>query len=312
MQKTLTKSKFNWRNWFVYIMLVVLIIAFSLLSENFFTLDNFETILRQIAITAVIAFGMTFVITTANIDLSAGSVVGLTGIVVGFTLQAGLGIFLATVFALATGLAVGVLNGILVAKAKIPSFLVTLGMQGIVRGIAMTVTETKPVVVNNEEFVQLWGNGTIAGLPSSVFWMILLFVISIILLNHTSFGSAVKAVGGNKVAAQYSGIKTDKIIILVYVLVGVFSAVAGLMMTARLSNARPEIGAGVEMDAITAVILGGTSLYGGKGKIVNTIVGCLIIMIIGNGLVILGVSSQIQMIVKGAIIIMAVSLSEKQ
>jgi ribose transport system permease protein len=305
------KSISSWHNWFIYIVLFLLVTAFSLLNKNFFSLTNFGVIGRQTAMVSLIAFGMTFVITAAQIDLSVGSIVGLVGMMATLSLQWGLGIFGASLVGMLTGTLVGLVNGVITAKLRIPSFLVTLGMLGIARGISLTVTGTQTVVVYNKAFPALWGAGMICGFPVSVLWVLLFLIITIVLYNYTVFGNHVKATGGNIVAAKFSGVNTDAVIIKVLMLSGFLSSIAGLLMTARLAAGRPEVGSGMELDAIAAVILGGTSLFGGRGSIINTLIGALIMGVISNGLVILGLGSSIQMIVKGAIIIAAVSLSEK-
>jgi ribose transport system permease protein len=309
--KTNSSKNIPWRNWFIFIVLVLLIAVFSLLNKNFFSLENFGVIGRQTAMVSLIAFGMTFVITAAQIDLSVGSIVGLVGVVSTMTLGLGWGLAGASIAGMLTGTAVGCVNGIITTKLKIPSFLVTLGMLGIVRGISLTATGTRTVVVYDKVFPLLWGAGDIYGFPVSILWVLLFFAIAIVLYNYTVFGNYVKATGGNLTAAKFSGINTDGIIIKVLTLSGFLSSIAGLLMAARLAAGRPEVGSGMELDSIAAVILGGTSLFGGKGSIVNTLIGSLIMGVISNGLVILGLESSIQMIVKGIIIIAAVSMSEK-
>jgi ribose transport system permease protein len=306
-----SSKNYSWRNRFIYFVLVLLIVVFSLLNKSFFSLETFGVIGRQTAMVSLIAFGLTFVITAAQIDLSVGSIVGLVGVISTMALGWGWGLLGASVAGMLAGTAIGCVNGIITTKLKIPSFLVTLGMLGIARGISLTVTGTRTVVVYDKSFPMLWGAGAIYGFPVSILWVLLFFAIAIILYNYTVFGNYVKATGGNITAARYSGINTDGIIIKVLTLSGFLSSIAGLLMAARLAAGRPEVGSGMELDAIAAVILGGTSLFGGKGSIVNTLVGSLIMGVISHGLVILGLASSIQMIVKGIIIIAAVSMSEK-
>ena len=303
------KSKF--RNWFVYIVLIVLVLVFALLNKRFATLENFMVIGRQSAVVAVLAFGMTFVITAAEIDLSIGSTVALSGMITAMLLVNNAGIVLSSMAGIAAGLIIGFINGIITAKLRIPSFLVTLGTAGIARGIALTLTGTKTVVLYDERFGSLWGSGTILGLPASVLWVVFFLVFSVLVYNYTRFGNYVKATGGNRVAARYTGINTDKVTIMVLAISGLLAGVAGLMMVSRINAGRPEVGADFALDAVTAVILGGTRLFGGKGSIINSLVGALIIGVITNALVILGIQSNIQMIIKGAIVIAAVSVSEK-
>lgn len=306
-----SKYSFSWRNWFIYIVLAVLIIIFSILNKNFLTFTNASAISRQTAMVAIIAFGMTFVITAGQIDLSVGAIVGLSGMMSTLSLVWGFGLFGASIVGMLTGVTIGLINGVITAKAKIPAFLVTLGMMGVARGISLTLTATRTVVVYNKTFSTIWGAGNIFHMPISLLWVILFITICIILYNYTIFGNHVKATGGNLLAAKFSGINTDLIIIKVFILIGFLSAIAGLLMAARLGAGRPEVGSGMELNAIAAVILGGTNLYGGRGSVINTLIGAIIMSVIGNGLIILGISASVQMIVKGAIIIGAVSLSKK-
>lgn len=305
-------KKFEWRDWFVFFILIGLIVVFSLLSDKFFQLENFASIGRQTAMTSLIAFGATFVITTGNIDLSVGSIVGLVGVTAAIALRAGAGVVAGSLVGIATGTLIGLLNGLLTAKLRIPSFLVTLGTMQMARGVALTVTNTKAVIIIDNSFTKIWGAGTVVGFPASLLWTLLFFGICIWLYRYTYFGNYVKAVGGNKTAAMYSGIKVDRITILVFVIAGFLAGIAGLVMAARLKSGRPEVGSGLELDAVAAVILGGTALSGGRGKILNTLIGSLIMGVIVNGLIILGVQSNIQQIIKGAIIIAAVSLNKRQ
>jgi len=312
VDKALKTKSFEWRDWFVFFILFALVIMFSLLNDKFFQWGNFAAIGRQTAMTSLIAFGATFVITAGQIDLSVGSVVGLVGVVVAMALRSGLGVVEASIIGLAVGTVVGLVNGILTAKAKIPAFLVTLGTMMMVRGLALTVTNTKSVIIVNKAFTKTWGSGLFFGIPTSIMWTALFFLLCIWLYHYTYFGNYIKAVGGNNIAAKYSGIKVDKTVIFSFIIAGFLAAVAGLLMAARLKSGRPEVGFGLELDAIAAVILGGTPIFGGRGRIVNTLVGALIMGIIINGLIILGVQSNIQQIIKGAIIIAAVSLNKKE
>jgi ribose transport system permease protein len=304
-------KKVSWRSWFIYIVLVVLIILFTFLNKNFFSLSNFGNIARQAAMVSIMGFGMTFIITSANIDLSVGSVVALVSVISAFCIKWGFGVILSSLAGIVTGLLVGFINGIIVTKVKIPSFLVTLGMLGIARGTALTITGTKAVPLYSKTFKVVWGSGTIGGMPIALLWVLGMLIFTYVLYNYTIYGNHVKATGGNIVAARFSGINTDKIVIRSFLLIGFCTAIAGLILTSRIGTGRPEIGAGYELDVIAAVILGGTSLFGGRGSIIKTLVGALIMTVITNGLIILGVDYSVQMIIKGVIIIAAVSLTEK-
>ena len=310
-RKSSSLLRIKWRKWFIYIVFIALIFIFSFLNENFATLDNFMIIGKQAAIVGLLTFGMTFVITAAEIDLSVGSIVALVGMVSALCLEAGQSILVSSLAGIGTGVAIGFVNGLIVAKLKIPSFLVTLGTLGIASGIALTLTNTQAVTLYNQDFGMLWGNGYLFGIPTMILWLVAFLIITIIIYNFTPFGNYVRAVGGNRTAARYSGVKIDKVIMTVFLISGFLSAIGGMMMLARLNSGRPEVGSDLNMDAVTAVILGGTSLFGGKGSILNSFIGALIITVITNALVILGIESSIQSIIKGAIVIAAVSLSEK-
>jgi ribose transport system permease protein len=274
------------------------------------TVQNLQNIGRQTAMVSFVALGTTFVITTGNIDLSSGSIIGLVGVLSALCLKNGLGIAVASLVGIITGVVAGLANGLLVAKLKIPAFLVTLGTMGIIRGLALTATGTKAVNITVDNFAKLWGASSFLNFPTSILWTILLFILAFWLYQYTSFGNYVKAVGGNLQSAVFSGINVNKTIISVFLIAGIMSAIAGLIMAARLKSGRPEVGSGMEMDVIAAVVLGGTALSGGKGKIFNTVIGSLIIGVIINGLTIMGAQTNIQQVIKGIIIIGAVSLSE--
>ncbi len=312
IEKVKTTTLRSWRKWFIYSVLFALIILFSILNKNFFSVSNFGNIGRQAAMVSIIGFGMTFLITAANFDLSVGSVVALVSIISASSLEWGLGIAGASLAGIATGTLIGLVNGLIVTKVKIPSFLVTLGMMGIARGAALTITGGSSVTIYSKEFKVFWGAGMLAGIPIALLWVLLILAASYVLYNHTVFGVHVKATGGNIIAARYSGINTDRIIVKSFLIVGFCASIAGLVLTSRLGTGRPEIGNGLEMDAIAAVILGGTSLFGGRGSVINTLIGALIMTIITNGLIILGIEYSLQMIIKGVIIIAAVSVTEKK
>lgn len=301
----------QWRSWFIYIVLTALIALFGILNENFFSVSNFANIARQVSMLSIAGFGMTFIITSANIDLSVGSVIALVSVVSTLFLKWGFGVAVASLAGIATGVLVGLVNGIIVTKARIPAFLVTLGMLGVARGTALTMTGTQAVTLYSRSFKSVWGAGNILQIPTALLWVLGVLAVTYVLYNYTTFGNHVKATGGNKEAARFSGINTDRVVVLSFLLVGFCTAIAGLIMTSRIGSGRPDIGVGMELDVIAAVILGGTSLFGGKGSVVSTFIGALIMTIITNGLIILGVEYSIQTIIRGAIIIAAVSLSEK-
>jgi ribose transport system permease protein len=307
---TLRSGLLNWRNWWLYIAFILLIVIFSSLNSNFFSIDNFGNIGRQAAMTAILSFGMTFVLTTANVDLSVGAIIGLTSMVVALSLQWGLGFILSSIIGILVGLTFGLINGVVTTKLKIPSFLVTLGTLSIARGLALTITNSQTVVVYDQTFKNLWGAKEIFHVPASFLWVILFLIIGIFIYNYTIFGNHVKATGGNIISARFSGISTDAVIIKVFLISGFCAGIAGLIMTSRLGAARPEVAEGMELSAIAAVIIGGTSLFGGKGSIIKSLVGALIMTTIINGLIILGVPAGMQRTILGLVIIGAVSLTE--
>ncbi len=306
-----TNFRRNYRQWVIYLALVVLVLGFTLTSSQFLSLSNFINIFRQTAIVSIIGFAMTFVLTSGEIDLSIGAVMAVSSLVASVTLRDHYHWLLASVAGLVVGVVFGLFNGLLVTRARIPSFLVTLGSMGIARGIALTVTGTLTIVFVNDTFTEVWGAGDIGPIPTMVVWTAIVFIVTYFLYSHTIFGRYVQATGGNLMAARFSGINTNRIKLTTLTMSGLAAGLGGLLMTARLYSGRPYIGQGLEMDVIAAVILGGTSLFGGKGTIIGTLVGALIIGVINNGLVLLGIGTNVQMIVKGVIIIAAVFFGEK-
>jgi ribose/xylose/arabinose/galactoside ABC-type transport system permease subunit len=293
--------------------LAVLIGLFAILSPVFLTSDNFQNIGRQTAVVSILAVGMTLVIIAGQIDLSVGSLVALTGMIGALTMEhaSGGGMWLGVAAALAAGGALGLVNGLLTARLAIPSFLVTLGMLQIARGIALMVTGTAPVLIPDTNYATTFGDGTYFGIPAPIVWTAVAVFGGYLILARSVFGQRIFATGGNSVAARFSGVRTKRVTVAVFVISGLCAGLAGVVTTARFHAARPDIGAGLELDAIAAVILGGTSLFGGKGTIAGTIVGSLIIGVVNNGLNLMGVSSALQLAIKGAIIIGAVAFQKR-
>jgi ribose transport system permease protein len=256
---------------------------------------------------AIMACGMTMVIVSANIDLSVASTLSLAAMVAAIVVEATGSTLLALLAGLAIGAAVGAVNGALITKGKIPSFLATLGVMGVIRGLAMMLTGTKPVVVYTESYWRAFGDGQIFGvLPIAIFWTIVVLVMSHVLLNYTALGRYVYATGGNAEAARFTGVKTHRTVIISFVIMGVLAAFAGIILSPRMHASRPGTGEGMELNVIAAVILGGTSLFGGKGTIIGSLVGALVIGALNNGLIILGFDTHVQMIVRGLVITLAV------
>lgn len=301
------------RPYVLYLAFVLLIIAFSVASPVFFSSSNFLNIGRQTALVTIIAVGMTFVIIGGEIDLSVASTLALSGMSAALAINATGGNWLLGVAAgLATGAVVGVVNGLLATALSIPSFLVTLGMMGIARGIALMLTGTTPVIVNNLTFWDSFGEGAILGIPAPIAITLIVLAAGAYVLHFSTFGRRIFATGGNATAARYSGINTRRAKTIAFVITGALAGLAGLILTARAHAARPDIAAGLELDVIAAVILGGTSLFGGRGTILGTVIGSLMIGVLNNGLTLMGVSSQAQLVVKGAIIIAAVAFTRRK
>lgn len=295
-----------------FIGLLLIVIILSLLSPNFLTLSNMLNILRQVSINALIAFGMTFVILTGGIDLSVGSILALAAALSAGMLVSGVDPILVILIGLLAGAAMGAFNGILITKGKIAPFIATLATMTIFRGLTLVYTDGRPITGMESDFFRMIGAGYLFVIPLPVIWMMFSFAVLYFLLKKTTFGRHVYAIGGNEEASRLSGLKVDQIKIYVYSLTGLLSALAGIILTSRLDSAQPNAGFTYELDAIAAVVLGGTSLAGGRGWIVGTIIGALIIGVLNNGLNLLNVSSFYQQVVKGMVILLAVLLDRKK
>ena len=294
----------------MYGVFVALIVFFSLQSPVFFTASNFLNIGQQTALVTIIAVGMTFVIISGEIDLSVGASLALSGVAAALAMEStGGNLLVGVVVGLSVGALIGLVNGLITTGLGIPSFLVTLATLGIARGLALMISQGQPVLIANSDYWNLFNSARVFGIPVPMLWTVFVLLIGVYLLHVSAYGRRVYAVGGNRKAALYSGIMVNRVKIWAFVLTGAAAGFAGLIWTARAQAARPDTGNGMELDVIAAVILGGTSLFGGKGMILGTLVGSLIIGVINNGLTLMGVSSSAQMIVKGAIIIVAVALS---
>lgn len=305
-------KKLNLQNMGVYITLVVLVVIFSLLSSNFLTAGNMINLFRQIAINGLIAIGMTMVITTGGIDLSVGSILGLTAMVTAFLMVSGVPPVIAVLVCLALGALLGLINGFIIAQYKLQAFIVTLATMTTFRGLTYVISDGKPISnISDSSLFTFIGKGDILGIPIPIFIFFIAFAIAYVVMNKTVFGRNVYATGGNEVAAELSGIDVKNTHMKVYVISGILAALAGLILISRLNSAQPTLGDGYELDAIAAVVIGGTSLTGGRGRISGTLIGILILGVISNGLNIIGVSSFYQEIVKGLIILIAVFLDRK-
>jgi ribose/xylose/arabinose/galactoside ABC-type transport system permease subunit len=275
------------------------------LTPHFLTVSNLLNIAQQTSINAIVAVGMTFVILSGGIDLSVGSIVAVAGVVLGTLLHEGQPLPIAIAASIAVGVACGVANGALVSWGGLPPFIVTLGMMSIARGVALVLTEARPVSGFEAGFRSL-ATGSIAFIPAPVVVMILVYGVAHLLLTHTTFGRYVYAIGGNEEATRLSGVNVRGHKTAVYGVSGLMSAVAAVILTARLNSAQPIAGMMYELDAIAATVIGGTSLMGGQGSLGGTLVGALIIGVLRNGLNLLGVSSFLQQIVIGVVIVGAV------
>ncbi|MDE1480402.1 ribose ABC transporter permease [Xenorhabdus bovienii] len=296
------------------IALLILIVVVSFLSPNFFTLNNLFNILQQTSVNAIMAVGMTLVILTSGIDLSVGSLLALTGAVAASMVGTDVNALVAVAAALALGAAIGACTGVIVAKGKVQAFIATLVMMLLLRGVTRVYTDGSPINTgfsDNADLFGWFGIGRPLGVPAPVWIMLLVFTAAWYILHHTRLGRYIYALGGNESATRLSGINVDKIKIIVYSLCGLLAALGSIIEVARLSSAQPMAGSGYELDAIAAVVLGGTSLAGGKGRIVGTLIGALILGFLNNGLNLLGISSNYQMIVKAVVILLAVLVDNK-
>jgi ribose transport system permease protein len=289
----------------VLIIFIALCAAASMLSDAFLTVNNLLNVTRQVSITAIIAAGMTLVILIAGIDLSVGSVMAFSGAIAAGMLTAQWPLGVALIAALLVGLGFGIINGLFVTRWGIPSFITTLAVMVIARGMTLVYTQGYPLVVSHESFRYI-GNGKMLGIPLPILIMLFLYASLYWVLRNTSFGRYVYAIGGNEEASRLSGIPVNTIKVAVFGICGLLSALSAIVYTSRLMSAQPTAGTGIELDAIAAVIIGGTSLAGGKGGIAGTLIGALIMGILDNVLNLMNVSPFYQSIVKGLVILAAV------
>ncbi|MED4599816.1 ABC transporter permease [Paenibacillus validus] len=304
---------FHWRDYFVYIAFAIVLIffAFTIAADGFFLPSNLFNIVRATTMISIMAIAMTFVISAGELDLSIGSITAFSALISAMAMNAGYGMAGGVIAGLLAGLLIGATNGILVTKVGIPSFLVTLGMMQLLRGVDMWLTNTNPVVIKNANFNFFFGSGNLGSIPVLLLWSLVFLGAGHYILKHTPFGREVLATGGNRLAAEYSGVNTKRIKFYAFLLSGGAAAIAGMLYAGMMQSARYSFGQGDELSAIAAVILGGTSLFGGAGTIIGTIIGSLLIGTINNGLIIMGLSVSQQMIVSGAIIILAVAFGKK-
>lgn len=294
------------RQWFPVGLLLLLCLGFALTSDRFLTVNNGLIILQQSAVLLVAAVAMTFVIVSGSIDLSVGSVVALSALAAA-ALSPEMGVW-AILPAVGIGVLCGLLNGLLFSYGKIPSFIVTLGTMVIFRGLVLLYTKGAPVSISDRDFLLLY-TGRILGIPNSVLIAIVATLIAAVIFNHTVFGREVRAVGGGERVALFSGIRVDRVKLWVFVLCGALCGLAGLLQSARTMAATAQLAQGLELDVIAAVVVGGTPLTGGIGRIRGTVLGVLIIAIMSNGMNMTGVDPYLQNILKGLVLIVAVFLT---
>jgi ribose transport system permease protein len=317
--KTTTNSalnllkRFEWQQNIIYIgfVAVFLLFAITLGDSGFTSPNNLLNIFRQTATISIMAVAMTYVIAAAEIDLSIGSVAGLAAVVAAMTIDT-YGLFVGIGAGLAVGAIAGAISGGLVAWLKVPSFLVTLGMLGLVVGVARWITESAPVPIADQTFIAIFGGADVGPIPGLLIWVVVAVSVGAIVMNKTKFGRHVRATGGNLVAAGYTGVKTARVKFMVLLISGVVASIAGMLYAGRLQSGRFQWGTGDELSVIAAVILGGTSLFGGRGQVVGSLFGALFIGLINNGLILAGLDVSQQQVVRGAIIILAVALSRKK
>lgn len=293
--------------------LIVLMIIVTVLNPSFIQPSNLMNLLRQVSINALIAFGMTFVIITGGIDLSVGSILALTSALTAGMMVAGVDPVLAMTGGVLIGAVLGMVNGLIITKGNVVPFIATLSTMTIYRGLTLVYTNGNPITGFDGGFAfQFLGRGYWFGIPVPVLIMLIAFALLFVVLHKTTFGRKTFATGGNERAAYIAGINSTKVKLFIYAISGAAAALAGLILTSRLNSAQPTAGAAYEMDAIAAVVIGGTSMAGGKGRILGTLVGALIIGTLNNGLNLLGVSSFYQQIVQGIVILIAVLLDRKE
>ena len=300
----MTKTLKLLRRFPIVVGFIGIVLVFSFLSDRFFTASNLLNVLRQITINGIIAFGMTFVIISGGIDLSVGSVFAFSAVVGASVIKSGSPV-LGVLAALGIGALMGLFNGIIISKMKLQPFIVTLATMAIARSFTQAFTQGKPVTGFSQGFREI-GRGEVFGIPIPVLIMAGVFLLVWYILTNTRLGLYTYSIGGNEEATRLSGVKVNRYKILIYTISGIMAALSALVLTARLNSAQPIFGTGYELDAIAAVVLGGTSLAGGKGSVVGTLFGVLVLGIINNGMNLVSISPFYQQAVKGAVILLAV------
>ncbi|CVI62863.1 MULTISPECIES: ABC transporter permease [Agrobacterium] len=291
--------------------LIVVSILMGLASDNFFSVNNIMNVLRQVSVVGILAVGMTFVILTGGIDLSVGAVMALVGTLsAGLMVNTGLLPAIALPAGLFIGLGIGIFNGALVAWGRMPAIIVTLATMGMARGLGLIYSGGYPVS-GIPSWISWFGVGRIGVVPVPVIIMVVIYAVAWVLLQRTAFGRHVYALGGNELAARLSGVKTQRVKLAVYGISGVTAAFAALILTGRLMSGQPNAGVGFELDAIAAVVLGGTAIAGGRGLILGTLIGAVLLGILNNGLNLMGINPYLQDVIKGGIILLAIYIGRE-
>ena len=295
--------------WKILLAFILMVIAFCCTADGFMTGGNLVNVLRQSSTEMIVAMGMTFVLLIGGIDLSVGKVAMLAGTITATLLVKGTSIVVSILVGLVAGAICGLVNGIVVAKLNIPPFITTLAMMNVAEGAALLYCGGKQISGLPDGFKEI-GRGYLLGIPVAVWIMLVVIIVWAILMNKTTYGKRMVAIGGNQDVARLSGISVNKIKISVYVISGLMAALTGIIYTARFASSQPTLGDGLEMNAIAAAVLGGTSLVGGRGSVLGTVIGTFFLMTMSNGLNLLGVTSFWQMIIKGVLIVVSVILHE--
>jgi ribose transport system permease protein len=305
--------RIDWRSYVVYIAFAVIFLAFAITQygNGFLSPYNLLNIVGQTTTISLMAVGMTFVIAAAEIDLSVGNAAGLASVTTALIIQ-GHGVLLGILAGLLTGLIVGGINGLVVTRVGIPSFLMTLGMMGVTQGLGMWITNTAPVPILSDAYNNPFGSGQIGPIPILVLWTLMALIVGHIVLRKTAFGRQTLATGGNEAAARFSGVNTRRIKLTVLIISGLTAALAGMLYAGRLQSGRYQWGAGDELSVIAAVVIGGTSLFGGTGSVMGAVVGSLLVGLINNGLILMGLQASQQIIARSVLIILAVALTGRR
>lgn len=310
IKKNLFASVFDAQESMIFAIFILFCVVLSIVAPNFLTGRNIYNVVRQFSMITIVAVGMTFVIITGGIDLSVGGIVAFVGVSIAWLIvRVSLPIWLAVLIGIALGSLLGYLNSLLIVRINLPPFIATLGMMQVSRGLVLALTKGYPIRPFPEKFL-MFGHGDIAGIPIPVIIMVLVIILAHLFLSKTTMGRYIYYVGSNKEAAELSGIKVRKVLCIAYILAGFMSAIAAIILTARLSSAQSNMGEGWELDAIAAVVIGGASLSGGEGSIIGTLIGAALMGVIRNALILLHVSAYWQTVVIGCVIIAAVTIDQ--